>query len=306
MGTYGISRSWVIRIIIITAAVFFLQMVQLSFVQYDFITYYFGLIPGLVVKKGFIWQIFSYMFLHGSPMHILLNMYGVFMFGAAVEEVWGPKKFLVYYLFCGVGAGISIFVINLLMQGPAFFGATIGASGAVFGLLLAFGMLFPDAELLLFFILPIRAKYMVVLYGGLELYFELSGGMSSISHVGHLGGLVFGLVYFFFFEKSRWMKKKVRTVVEKIERPVLSGGKQQSREGIQKRSSDQEMKKVILQKLSDTGDFDSLTDDEHQFVKYLDIMTETVNSTVSRSVNLTDEFISDRQFLEKIERFRNK
>ena len=305
MGTYGISRSWVFRIILITAAVFFLQMMQGSFVQYDFMTYYFGLIPGLVVKKGFIWQIFSYMFLHGSPMHILLNMYGVFMFGAAVEEVWGPKKFLIYYLFCGIGAGISIFVINVVMQGPSFFAPTIGASGAVFGLLLAFGMLFPEAEILLFFILPIRAKYMVVLYGGIELYFELSGGMSSISHVGHLGGLAFGLIYFFVFEKSRWMKKKVRTVVEKIDRPGLTGGKQQ-REAIQKRISDQEMKKVIIEKLSDSKDFDSLTDDEHQFVKYLDIMTEAVNSNVSYSVNLTDDFISDRQFLGKIQPFRKK
>ena len=130
-------------------------------------------------------------------MHIFFNMYALLLFGIPIEQLWGPKKFLIYYFFTGVGAGITIFVMNLVLGDIGFFIPTIGASGAVFGLLLAFGMLFPEAELLVFFFVPMKAKYLVILYGGIELYLQISsGGQSSVSHLGHLGGLVFGLIYF--------------------------------------------------------------------------------------------------------------
>ena len=301
-GTYGLSKSWVLKIILFTVIVYIFQWLQPQYFSFDVITAYFGLIPGFVAEKGFIWQLGSYMFLHGNPMHLLMNMYGLYIFGVMVEEVWGPKKFLAYYLFCGVGAGVTIFLIGLIGKGPAYYGPTIGASGAVFGLLLAFGMLFPNAELLLFFIVPVRAKYLVIIFGGLELFFELSGGMSNVSHVGHLGGIVFGLIYFVIFERSRWMKRKLNSVVGIIK--SSNSGESSIRSIIPKRDPDQDTKKEIIRKLESGGGIDSLTDDEYQFVKYLDIINENDKIPKLCSLDVTDEHISDRQFLEIAKKYK--
>src|SRR6056297_2081094 len=202
-----------IKLIIINVVIFVLQMLTGNMlVEHQFgnrlenipaITYYLGLIPSMVVKEGYIWQLFTCMFLH-SPQtlfHLFFNMYALMLFGIPVEQVWGGKRFLQYYLFCGIGAGITILTINLISGGMGYYIPTIGASGAVFGLLLAFGILFPNAEVLLFFIIPIKAKYLVVLFGGIELFLELFGGRTSISHLGHLGGLFFGIVFFLLFRK---------------------------------------------------------------------------------------------------------
>ena len=89
-GSYSISRSWVFRIILFTSVVYVLQLLQPMYFGYDFLVTYFGLIPGLVVAKGFVWQIFTYMFLHGNSMHIFFNMYGIFLFGAMVADRWWP------------------------------------------------------------------------------------------------------------------------------------------------------------------------------------------------------------------------
>ena len=295
-GSYSISRSWVFRIILITSAVFILQYFQSRFVYYDVIVTYLGLNPANVVNKGFVWQLFTYMLPHRDFMHLFFNMYGLFLFGVMVEEAWGGKKFIIYYLFCGTGAGISIFLLNLIMGNPGF---TIGASGAVFGLLFAFGYLFPDLELLLFFVVPVKAKYLVVFYGVFELYQEFSGGMSDVSHIGHLGGLFFGIVYVLVFERGRWFKRKVKNIVQKAERP---GG-----EGLRlvpRRDTDQEMKKEIIRKLEEKGSFDALTDDEFQFVKYLDIMAEPGSVKGAHSIDVTDEYISDSRFLETIRKYQ--
>ena len=300
-GSYSISKSWVFRIILITSVVYGLQVLQSLYVPYDFMTAYLGLIPWFVATKGFVWQIFTYMFLHGSPMHLFLNMYGIFIFGIMVEEAWGSKKFILYYLFCGTGAGISIFLLNLIMGGSAYYAPTIGASGAMFGLLLAFGVLFPNAELLFFFVLPIKAKYLVIIYGGMELYFELSGGMSSISHIGHLGGLLFGILYFLFFERNRWLKKRIRKVSEKT---GLAAGSGPALGIIPRKDPDQEKKKEILRKLEEKGSIDALSEDEYQFVKYLDIMIDPGTLRSVHHVDVTDEYISDRQFLETINKYR--
>lgn len=302
-GSYSLSKSWVFRIILITSLVFLLQILQPLNLTFGFLVTTFGLIPADVAGSGSVWQLFTYMFLHGDPMHLLFNMYGVFIFGIMVEEVWGPRKFLLYYLYCGIGAGISIFLLNFVAGGPGYFFPTIGASGAMFGLLLAFGMLFPDVELLVFFILPVKAKYLVVIYGGIELFFELSGGASTISHIGHLGGLVFGILYFVFFEKRKWVRRKVREMAKKVD---LSDGDGQGLHRGAKKDPDQEKKKEILRKLEQHGTLDVLTDDEHQFVKYLDIMTEPDTVIHARGIDVTDEHISDRKFLEIVRQYQVK
>jgi membrane associated rhomboid family serine protease len=152
------------------------------------------LTPDRVVRYGAIWQLFTYLFLHSpiDPFHILFNMLALWMFGKEVERTWGTRQFLKYYFICGVGAGICVVISGLLFgQGAAH---TFGASGAILGVLLAFGLLFPDATVLLI-IFPIKAKYLVMIVGALTLYFSLAGGNNGVSNAAHLGGLAVGLIY---------------------------------------------------------------------------------------------------------------
>jgi len=237
--------------------------------QSSVMTYYFGLTPILILKKGFIWQLFSYVFLHStySFVHILFNMYALLIFGTPIEQEWGSKRFLFYYFFCGIGAGLTIFIINLINQGMGFYAPTIGASGAVFGLLLAFGILYPNSVILLFFILPVKAKYLVILYGGFELYLELFGGQSNISHIGHLGGLFFGLIYFYLIKKNipPLNSNGYSTKIKNLKKSYESGRTTFDHK------KDNTILIDILEKIKQTG-YDSLSDDEIQHIKYLEIM----------------------------------
>ena len=157
-----------------------------------FIVYYFALVPILVWKKYFLWQLGTYIFLHGGLTHLLFNLLGLWMFGGELENYWGSKKFLRYFLFCGIGAGICtvLFTPYLYQRIPV-----VGASGAIYGILLAFGWLFPNRPIYLYFLFPIPAKYMVILYGLIELFASMEGSGGGIAHVTHLGGLFFGLLY---------------------------------------------------------------------------------------------------------------
>lgn len=131
------------------------------------------------------WQLISYLFLHGGVGHIFFNLFALWMFGQAIENLWGTRRFAVYYFITGIGAGI----IQLLIESGA---PTIGASGAVFGILLAFGMMFPERPiLLLFFPFPIKAKYFVAIFGVIQLLNGIRGG-SNVAYFAHLGGMVFG------------------------------------------------------------------------------------------------------------------
>ncbi|MEO1023775.1 MAG: rhomboid family intramembrane serine protease [Bacteroidota bacterium] len=135
------------------------------------------------------WQLVTYMFLHADFSHILFNLFALWIFGQAIENLWGTRRFLVYYLVCGVGAA----VIHMTVGG--LFAYTLGASGAVFGILLAFGMMFPDTYIMLLFPpIPIKAKYFVGFYGALELFNGLTLPNSGVAHFAHLGGLLVGFI----------------------------------------------------------------------------------------------------------------
>jgi membrane associated rhomboid family serine protease len=143
--------------------------------------------------RGFlVWQVFTYMFMHAGFSHLFFNMFALWMFGMELENVWGSRKFLTYYLICGVGAGIA----NLLLA-PLFseVGPTIGASGAIYGVLLAFGMLFPDRLIFIYFFVPLKAKYFVALYMIIEFVTVGIGGTDGVAHFAHLGGAFVGFVY---------------------------------------------------------------------------------------------------------------
>lgn len=170
-------------LVILNVVVFLLQQVASNK-----LTYYLGLVPNLF-WHGYVWQIVTYMFLHGGFWHIFFNMFVLWMFGRVLEEVWGPKKFLIYYMITGVGAGL---VNALVMAGSPV--PTIGASGAVYGILLAFGMMFPNQPIYLYFLFPVKAKYFVAVMIAIELFSGLNPN-SHIAHFAHLGGMLFGFVY---------------------------------------------------------------------------------------------------------------
>ena len=184
--SFGYGLTPIIKnLMIIMGAVFLLQM----FVS-GWIDLYFGLVPILVWKKYFLWQLLTYMFLHGGFSHILFNLLALWMFGGELENYWGSKRFLFYFLFCGIGAGICTVVFT-----PYQFIPVIGASGAIYGILLAFGWLFPNRLIYIYFLFPIPAKYFVIIFGLIELFASMEGTRGGVAHLTHLGGLLFGFFY---------------------------------------------------------------------------------------------------------------
>ena len=154
---------------------------------------YFALWPIDSYRDYFsVWQLFTYGFLHGDFYHILFNMFMLWMFGKELSGLMGPQRFLFYYLTCIMGAGI-IQLLIASMQGQYY--PTLGASGGVFGLLMAFGLAFPNRTVMLLFPpIPMKAKYLVILAGAMELYFGVSGSSPDIANFAHLGGMLFGFL----------------------------------------------------------------------------------------------------------------
>lgn len=172
-----------------------------------------------------IYQLVTYMFLHGGFEHLFFNMFAVWMFGRILEQVWGAKRFLFYYFVCGVGAGLCQelmqyidYVVELAPYARVDMGGgfivsmgeylnymnTVGASGAVYGILLAFGMLFPDEQMFIFPLpVPIKAKYFVVGYAVIELVLGLTNQGGNIAHFAHLGGMLFGFLLIMYWRKKR-------------------------------------------------------------------------------------------------------
>jgi membrane associated rhomboid family serine protease len=185
-------------------------------------------------------QIITHMFMHANFMHLFFNMFALYMFGGILENVWGPKRFLIYYMVCGLGAAfvhetvimfqynklvnamspdnLQVVIANgaaVLNEGKQYADVTmrelqmllnvptVGASGAIFGVLLAFGVLFPNTQLMLLFPpIPIKAKYFVIGYGAIELYLALTQPGSNIAHAAHLGGMLFGYILIRYWRKT--------------------------------------------------------------------------------------------------------
>ncbi len=229
----------VVKNLLIINGLFFLTTVVLGSTFNINLTQYLGLhFPG---SQDFgVWQLVTYMFMHADFYHILFNMFALWMFGNVLENVWGPKRFLNYYLVTGIGAGLVQWLVavirlqgilpeltpeeiqvvytqgaGVMQQGMNYSNdamrtlntiintPTIGASGAVFGILLAFGMMFPNSLIYLYFAIPVKAKYFVIGYGAVELYMGFANSPSdNVAHFAHLGGMIFG-----FFLITYWKKK---------------------------------------------------------------------------------------------------
>jgi len=164
----------------------------------------FGLSPSLVFHSFTVWQLFTYLFVHLDFMHIFFNMLILWMFGTELEEHWGTREFLKYYFFCGIGAGLVTLLFNWNTDITL-----VGASGAVFGVLLAFGIRAPDRPVLFMFILPMKAIHMVLIFAGLEVFYLWSLPGDGISHLAHVSGLVFG---YFYLRKYRSISRLVDEV----------------------------------------------------------------------------------------------
>jgi len=159
------------------------------------------------------WQMVTHMFMHGGFTHLLFNMFALFVFGSALEKVWGAKRFLIYYLLCGIGAfflyeftlGIDIYQQIGSFNPNRDLGWVLGASGSVFGLLLGFGMLFPNTQLMLLFPpIPIKAKYFVIGYGAIELMMAFNNSPGdNVAHFAHLGGMLIGYILIKKWQKDR-------------------------------------------------------------------------------------------------------
>lgn len=251
-----------------------------------------------------VWQLLTYMFLHSGFTHILFNMFALWMFGVVIENVWGPKKFLFYYISCGVGAGIMqeiaqffSFYFTISAQDPTVgFGelfaighqlstqlngwTTIGASGAVYAILLAFGMIFPNERIFIFPLpIPIKAKWFVMFYVAIELFSAMSSSGDNVAHMAHLGGMLFGYLMIRYWNNhptagygrsnGRQFFDRLKENFEKRSQPkmkVHKGGtndREDDWEFNARKKQNQEEIDRILDKIRRSG-YDSLTKEEKQ------------------------------------------
>lgn len=160
---------------------------------------------GQIVSVGFLpWQLFTYGFMHGSETHLLFNLLALWMFGGDVERVLGPRRYFLYVLTCIVGAGLIQLVVTTMAAQSGELYNTVGISGGVFGVLLAFGMAFPNRQVMLLIPpIPMKARTLVVVYGVIELVLGVSGTRTGIAHFAHLGGMLFGFLLLQYW-RGRW------------------------------------------------------------------------------------------------------
>lgn len=167
------------------------------------------------------YQLVTYMFMHGDFAHLFFNMFALWMFGNTLENIWGPNRFLLFYFICGIGAGLTQELVQYIQYATTLSGyqnvnmgghiipmadylnllTTVGASGAVYGILLAFGMMFPNSTLYIYFAIPIKAKWFVLIYGLIELFAGFRG-VDNVAHFAHLGGMLFGLILILYWKKK--------------------------------------------------------------------------------------------------------
>ncbi len=196
-GGTGAIPNVIFMLLIANGLVFALQ--QMSF---EFMLLNFALWPATHSQSPFMpWQLLTYGFLHGNLTHIAFNMFGLWMFGQDLERLWGPRRFLTFFLVCVVGAGF-IQLLVAAWQGGLY--PTVGASGGLFGILLAYGLTFPNRIVVpLFPPIPMRAITFVIVFGLLELYLGVSGGAPGIANFAHLGGMLFGFLMLRYWRRGR-------------------------------------------------------------------------------------------------------
>ena len=221
--------------------------------QERFLFRLFGIVPRYFWRSLMIWQPVTYLFLHAGFWHILINMFVLWMFGSELEMVWGKKSFLKYFFLTGVGSGLVTIIFNLNSTIPV-----VGASGAVYGILLAYGLMFPNRYVYLYFLFPIRVKYFVIIIGAIAFFSSFNTG-TNISHLTHLSGMIIGFVYL--RSNLRW--KTVKSFLVQQKEDIIrrySDKKKDEMTNLRKKVD------ILLDKISQEG-YDSLTEEEQEFLQ---------------------------------------
>ena len=226
----------------------------------------FGLVPTQVVHARWVWQPFTYLFIHGSFMHLLFNLFALWMFGMPVEAQWGARQFTKYFFLCGIGAGLLSVALKPDSAYPI-----IGASGAVYGLLVAFAMLYPDAVIYLYFFFPVKAAHMAILFGLIEFFASATNSTPGVARFAHLAGMLIGYLYI-----RWWWIAKIRVAgfwselvggVGRIAHPVpYRGPGRRSRDQRAPEGDPMEEVDRILDKISALGK-DSLSEEEREVLR---------------------------------------
>jgi membrane associated rhomboid family serine protease len=224
-GPGGLTPA--VKVLLVTNVVLFV----LNMIVGDAMTLRLGLSPQAVFEQFAIWQPFTYMFLHstGGFSHLLFNMLALWMFGTELERTWGTRFFTKYYLITGVGAAATSLLLSFFVDG-IYYSVTVGASGAIYGLLLGYGMYFPNRPIYLYFIFPIPARIFVMIVGAIAFFSAMGGPGGGVAHSAHLGGLVVGYLYLKSLRsrpmdelKYRYMRWKMGRARSKFD--VYSGGR---------------------------------------------------------------------------------
>ncbi len=220
---------------------------------------HFGLVPRLVLQERWVWQVFTYMFVHGGFLHLFFNLFMLWMFGMAVEGQWGTREFVKFYFICGLGVAAVALLI-----GPNSPIPLIGASGAIYGLLVAFAMLYPDAVVYLYFFLPVKAAHMAILCGVVEFVAMATDATPGVARFAHLAGMIIAYVYIRWWWVLRLRLKSAfqRPPFVAQERPVRRA-KPQAERPIAASMEDVDR---ILDKILASG-LESLTDAERAVMK---------------------------------------
>lgn len=205
------TKGLIIATVAIYFVDFFITHLGVTFGGYS-VNELFGLVPSQVLDNGWIWQFVTYIFLHGPPFHLLLNMLILWYFGAEIEMRLGMKQFLLFFFLCGIGAGLFNFGINVLFAQSTMHVPIIGASGAIYGLLVAYAYFFADRYFLVLFLFPMKAKYFVLLLAAIELVMGVDSnpGVSNVAHFAHLGGMLVAAIFLYFTQRPPGGRGKSR------------------------------------------------------------------------------------------------
>lgn len=200
-----------------------------------------------------LWQPFTYLFFHGGIWHVLINMFVLWMFGSELEKYWGKREFLRFFFVTGVGSGLVTVLFSLSSSTPV-----VGASGAIYGVLLAYGLMFPNRLVYLYFLIPIKVKYLVILIGTIAFFSSLNPGYSNISHLTHLSGMIIGFVYF--RSNLNWNTINHFVIHRKNEiKRHYKDKKNEKREALKLKVD------AVLDKINEKG-YDSLSKSEREFL----------------------------------------
>ena len=260
---YGLPKA-VKYLLIANAAVFAVQVAIPALLPLDLL----GLVPADVNNHFAIWQFFTYMFLHGGFWHIAFNMFALWMFGMELEYSWGTRDFLKFYFACGIGGGILVWLTSMVGLSP-YLGMTIGASGAIFGLLVAYGLMWPDRIILLFGILPMKALQFVIIFAALNLFQGLTGTGGSTAVFAHVGGALTGFIYLKYWWRIQVFFEHFLRRMRRQRFTVIQGGKNGKPDHSSRgRENDKDEDDVdrILDKIARKG-MESLTEEERRILQ---------------------------------------